>query len=159
MAKNLAGKIYEVFTADGKRWIIDSEHQTRAAALEKAEDLLSAGNHDGVRVLSENERTGEEAIIFEDFHDVKGIADELHLLSELSSWDVIRSPEYTRRSLEFQRVATRLAEVAAEKNLDGLALGYVELTLQCFQCHRYMRETRRVENGPHAPALRGAWVR
>ena len=100
-----------------------------------------------------------EAIIFEDFHAVEGIADELHLLSELSSWDVILSPEYTRRSLEFQRVADRLAEVAADKNLDGLALGYVELTLQCFQCHRYMRETRRVENGPHAPALRGAWVR
>ncbi len=100
-----------------------------------------------------------EAIVFEDFDDVERIADELHLLSELSSWDVIRSPEYTRRSLEFQRVATRLAEVAAEKNLDGLALGYVELTLQCFQCHRYMRETRRVEKEPHAPALRGAWVR
>ncbi len=100
-----------------------------------------------------------EAIIFEDFHAVEGIADELHLISELSSWDVIRSPEYTRRSLEFQRVANRLAEVAAEKNLDGLALGYVELTLQCFQCHRYMRETRRVEEGPHVPALRGAWAR
>ena len=100
-----------------------------------------------------------EAIVFEDFNSVERIADELHLLSELSSWDVIRSPEYTRRSLEFQRVANRLAEVAEERNLDGLALGYVELTLQCFQCHRYMRETRRVENGPHAPALRGAWVR
>ncbi len=100
-----------------------------------------------------------EAIIFEDFQAVERIADELHLLSELSSWDVIRSPEYTRRSLEFQRVATRLAEVAAEKNLDGLALGYVELTLQCFQCHKYMRETRRVEEGPHVPALRGAWAR
>lgn len=98
-----------------------------------------------------------EAIIFEDFDAVEGISDELHLLSELSSWDVIRSPEYTRRSLEFQRVATRLANVAADKNLDGLALGYVELTLQCFQCHRYMRETRRVEKEPNA--LRGAWVR
>lgn len=100
-----------------------------------------------------------EAVVFEDFHAVERIADELHLLSELSSWDVIRSPEYTQRSLEFQRVATRLAEVAAKKNLDGLALGYVELTLQCFQCHRYMRETRRVEKEPHVPALRGAWVR
>jgi hypothetical protein len=100
-----------------------------------------------------------EAIVFEEFHAVERIADELHLLSELSSWDVIRSPEYTRRSMEFQRVATRLAEVAADKNLDGLALGYVELTLQCFQCHRYMRETRRVEKEPDVPAQRGAWVR
>ena len=100
-----------------------------------------------------------EAIVFEDFEAFERIADELHLLSELSSWDVIRSPEYTRRSLEFQRVATRLAEVAADKNLDGLALGYVELTLQCFQCHRYMREVRRVEQEAPVPALRGAWIR
>ena len=100
-----------------------------------------------------------EAIVFEDFQTVARIADELHLLSELSSWDVIRSPEYTRRSLEFQREANRLAEVAEERNLDGLALGYVELTLQCFQCHRYMREVRRVEQEPPVPALRGAWIR
>ena len=100
-----------------------------------------------------------EAIIFEDFQTVARIADELHLLSELSSWDVIRSPEYTRRSLEFLGVANRLAEVAEERNLDGLALGYVELTLQCFQCHRYMREARRVEQEPPVPALRGAWIR
>ncbi len=86
-----------------------------------------------------------EAIIFEDFQVVEDIADEFRLLSELSSWDVIRSPEYTRRSLEFQRIAIRLAKLAKRKNPDGLALGYVELTLQCFECHRYMREWRRVE--------------
>ena len=66
MPKNLAGKTYEVYTADGKRWLIDSEHTTRAAALEHAEELLTAGNHDGVRVLSESERTGEEEVIFEE---------------------------------------------------------------------------------------------
>ena len=66
MPKNLAGKTYEVYTADGKRWLIESEHPTRSAALEHAEDLLTAGNHDGVRVLSESERTGEEEIIFEE---------------------------------------------------------------------------------------------
>ena len=100
-----------------------------------------------------------EAIVFEDFQTVARIADELHLLSELSSWGVIRSPEYTRRSLEFQQVANRVADVAEERNLDGLALGYVELTLQCFQCHRYMREVRRVEQEAPVPALRGAWIR
>ncbi len=100
-----------------------------------------------------------EAVVLEDFQAAARIADELYLLSELSSWNVIQSPEYTRRSLDFQRIKNRLAEVAEEKNLDGLALGYVELTLQCFQCHRYMREARRVEMKPHIPALRGAWVR
>ncbi len=100
-----------------------------------------------------------EAIVLEDLQAAARIADELYLLSELSSWNVIRSPEYTRRSQKFRRVANRLAEVAKEKNLDGLALGYVELTLQCFACHRYMRVARRVEKEPQAPVLRSAWVR
>ena len=58
MPKNFAGKTYEVFVGEGKRWIIDSTHATRSAALEVAEELLKAANHDGVRVVAENERTG-----------------------------------------------------------------------------------------------------
>ena len=69
MPKNFAGKTYEVFVGEGKRWIIDSTHATRSAALEVAEELLKAANHDGVRVVAENERTGEEEIIFEESID------------------------------------------------------------------------------------------
>ena len=50
MAQNLAGKTYEVFVGEGKRWIYDSTHKTRSAALEVAEELLDAANHDGVRL-------------------------------------------------------------------------------------------------------------
>ena len=40
MAQTLAGKTYEVFVGEGKRWIYDSTHQTRAAALEVAAGRL-----------------------------------------------------------------------------------------------------------------------
>ena len=66
MAKNLAGKTFEVFTADGKRWIYDSTHAVRSAALEQAENLLAAGGHDGVRVVAESARTGEEEVLLEE---------------------------------------------------------------------------------------------
>ncbi len=69
MPKTLAGKTYEVFVGEGKRWIYDSTHKTRSAALEVAEELLEAANHDGVRVVAENERTGEDEIIFEESID------------------------------------------------------------------------------------------
>ncbi len=32
MAKNFAGKTYEVFVGEGKRWIYDSTHETRSTA-------------------------------------------------------------------------------------------------------------------------------
>lgn len=69
MAKNLAGKTFEVFTADGKRWIYDSTHDVRSAALQQAETLLAAGGHDGVRVVAESERTGEEEVLLEERSD------------------------------------------------------------------------------------------
>lgn len=64
MAKNLAGKTYEVLTPDGNRWIFDSSFPTRSAALEYAEELLGLGSHDGVRVTSESERSGNLKVIF-----------------------------------------------------------------------------------------------
>ncbi len=68
MAKTLAGKTYEVFTADGNRWILDSTLTVRSAALEQAESLLGNAflKHDGVCVVAESERTGEEEVIFEE---------------------------------------------------------------------------------------------
>jgi len=69
MAKNLAGKTFEVFTADGNRWIYDSTHEVRSAALQQAETLLAAGGHDGVRVVAESERTGEEEVLLEERSD------------------------------------------------------------------------------------------
>jgi hypothetical protein len=69
MPKNFAGKTYEVLVGEGKRWINNSTHATRSAALEVAEELLKAANHDGVRVVAENERTGEEEILFEESID------------------------------------------------------------------------------------------
>ncbi|HIC28647.1 MAG TPA: hypothetical protein EYO85_04265, partial [Rhodospirillales bacterium] len=62
-------QLFVIELIEGKRWIIDSTHATRSAALEVAEELLKAANHDGVRVVAENERTGEEEIIFEESID------------------------------------------------------------------------------------------
>jgi hypothetical protein len=66
---NLAGKTYEVMVADGKRWIFESEHASRSAALQQAEILLGGGKNDGVRVVAENERTGAQEVIFEEVID------------------------------------------------------------------------------------------
>ena len=90
-----------------------------------------------------------EAIILDDFPRTERLADQLALLAELSNWDLIRTPEYTRRSLEFSGAAGRLAEAAGDSNSDGVALGYVELTLECFQCHKYLRGLPREVEASH----------
>ena len=88
MANNLAGKTYEVLTADGDRWIFDSSFDIRSSALEHAEELLGLSDHDGVRVTSESERTGDLEVIFEERHDREKVitlvaVDEAHMCEEL----------------------------------------------------------------------------
>ena len=83
MATTLAGLTYEVFTADGERWIYESTHAVRSAALEHAEELLGAsGSHDGVRVVAENESTGEQEILFEEKIDRDGKVISLVAISD-----------------------------------------------------------------------------
>ncbi len=71
MAKNLAGKTYEVLIANGDRWNLDSTYDVRSVALEHAESLLAASINkpEGVRVVSESEHTGEQEVIFEERTD------------------------------------------------------------------------------------------
>ncbi len=68
MAENLAGKTFEVQTSDGERWAAADIHNARTPALEQAEELLSAGQYMGVRVISDSDRAGTE-IIFEKMLD------------------------------------------------------------------------------------------
>jgi hypothetical protein len=49
-------------------------------------------------------------------------------------------------SNEFRRIADDLVKSAKDKNLDGAALNYIELTMTCAKCHKYVREVRWARN-------------
>lgn len=70
MRQNLAQKTYDVFIAVDNRWIIDSQHEIRSAALERAEVLVGERRVEGVRVVAESLRTGEEEVLFEELIDL-----------------------------------------------------------------------------------------
>jgi hypothetical protein len=53
---------YEVETADGNRWIVDSVHAFEARAMERAQILASGTDWDGVRVLEEKEGSKPKVI-------------------------------------------------------------------------------------------------
>ena len=66
MRQNLAQKTYEVFILEDERWLVDSHHETRSAAVERAEELIADKRFEGVRVVAESLRTGEEEIVLEE---------------------------------------------------------------------------------------------
>lgn len=64
--RNLAQKTYDVFIMDDGRWLIDSHHDMRSLAMDRAEELLDEKRVEGVKVISESERTGEEEVLLEE---------------------------------------------------------------------------------------------
>jgi len=83
-----------------------------------------------------------EGIALNDFDKISNHAEELILISKQAEWKVMKTPQYEMFSNDFRRGAAELVEKAKQKNLDGAALSYVDLTLTCVKCHKYVRESR-----------------
>lgn len=84
-----------------------------------------------------------EGLSLEDYDLIARGAQELALASQASSWQVLQTEEYARQSGEFRRSCDSLRNAAKAKNLDGAALAWMEVTMKCIQCHKYVRDTRR----------------
>ena len=83
-----------------------------------------------------------EGLSTEDYDTIAKHAQDLSLLSLASNWQVLQTEEYVQQSREFRRAADALRDAAKKKNLDGAALAYVDMTMKCINCHKYVRSTR-----------------
>jgi hypothetical protein len=83
-----------------------------------------------------------KGLAIEDLDLVAKNAQDLSILSHSSTWDVLQTEEYGQHSAEFRRNANALRDAAKKKNLDGAALAYVGVTLNCVNCHKYVRGVR-----------------
>lgn len=81
-----------------------------------------------------------EGLAVEDYELIERAAQELSLASLDSNWQVLQTEDYVRQSAEFRRSCDALKKAAQEKNLDGATLAWVEVTLKCVQCHKYVRD-------------------
>ncbi len=88
-----------------------------------------------------------EGLVLENYDMIERNANDLRILSDLSTWNVLRTPEYQRFSARFRDTAERLSRSALNQSLDSATLAYVELTLQCVECHTHVRGVRRAQ-GP-----------
>lgn len=89
-----------------------------------------------------------EGIALNDFGTIRDNAEELIALSKQAEWMTLRTPEYELFTDSFRRSAQELEKAAKNKNLDGAALAYVDLTMTCVKCHKYVRDTRRTQLTP-----------
>lgn len=81
-----------------------------------------------------------EGVTTEDFEMIAKEAQLLKGLSLESSWNVHTTQEYLEQSSDFRRTLQVITDAAHERNLDRAALGYIDLTVRCLECHRYLRK-------------------
>lgn len=92
-----------------------------------------------------------EGITVNDFKMIGKHAEELIDISKQAEWKAIKTPQYEIWSNEFRRIADDLVKSSKEKNLDGSVLTYLELTMTCVKCHKYVREVRQTGLDLDAP--------
>jgi hypothetical protein len=81
-----------------------------------------------------------EGLSLEDYDLIARGAHDLSLASQASSWQVLQTEDYVRHSAEFRRACDGLRAAARAKNLDGALVAWMEVTMKCVQCHRYVRD-------------------
>ncbi len=83
-----------------------------------------------------------EGLALEQYPIIEKNAKALKILSQAAEWEVPMIPnatDYVALTSEFQRNTDELVKTAKQGNIDGATLAYVKLTMNCVQCHKYVR--------------------
>src|SRR6516225_200155 len=92
-----------------------------------------------MRKKLESSQSVLEGLALEDFDLIAKGAKELKTTSAAAEFMVVRDPLYTEFADDFRRVVEKLAKAAKEKRIDGATLAYLDMTMSCVECHKYVR--------------------
>lgn len=90
----------------------------------------------------ENAQKILEGIATADFDKTGRHAENLLALANRAEWLAYKTNRYELHSSEFRRAAETIVQRSRSKNLDGVTLAYMDLTMSCVRCHQYVREVR-----------------
>ena len=91
-----------------------------------------------------------EGLVTENFVMIADGAGKLEQLSQAEEWRISNDAMYRQHSAQFQRIVKQLSKSAKEKNLDRAALTWLEATMSCIECHRFVRAVLIAEEKPAA---------
>jgi hypothetical protein len=106
------------------------------ASSEKLKDFMGAKLK-----YSQNALAG---LVNEDYTAIAKHGQDLSLMSLESTWEVYQTEKYLQHSGEFRRAADAMTKAAKAQNIDGATLAYVDMTMTCVACHKYVRGVRTV---------------
>ena len=87
-----------------------------------------------------------EGLVLEDPALIRQGAETLNEMSTAEKWRVQNDALYREFSADFRRITSSLVETADEGNTDQAALKWMDATMSCIECHRYVRGMRIVDS-------------
>ena len=80
-----------------------------------------------------------EGITMEDYDLVIAKGTKLAAMTQDADWRMFENPDYDQQSKVFKRHVDTLIQAAKKKDLDGMTLAYVRVTMSCVDCHKVVR--------------------
>lgn len=100
-----------------------------------------------------------EGLVTEDFDKIQKGGDIMLVMSKAADWQVIQGPTYAQYSGEFRRSVDRMVKMAKKKQLDSAALSYMQVTMTCINCHKYVKNAKVAQGESLSPGLKFALQR
>ncbi|WP_228030269.1 hypothetical protein [Gimesia benthica] len=112
---------------------VAAKNQKKIPAQEKVSQFMQAKLDSSKQVL--------EGMMTEDFQQIQKGAQKLIDMSNATQWQVVEGPVFAQQSAEFRSAAKELQDYAKKKNIDGVSLSYLHLTMTCIACHKQIKKT------------------
>jgi len=122
----------------------DKKNQKEPPADDEGRPVMTLRDFMRVKLKASNQIL--EGLAIEDMEMVQAGAQTLKTMSTAEKWRVYNDAMYRQFSGEFQRSVTDLEKAAKENNLDSAAMKWVATTMNCIECHRYVRHHLVVES-------------
>lgn len=96
-----------------------------------------------VQVLMRNKLTAAhgllEGVVTQDYSKIEHFAGQLREIGRATTWHRVDEPDFLTFAKSFQNSAEFLGEQARNKDIEGVSMGYIRLTLDCIRCHNSLR--------------------
>jgi hypothetical protein len=83
-----------------------------------------------------------EAMVTSDWVSLETHSREMEQLTNDPRWTVLKFPEYSRHGAAFVTAIQALHRAAAQRDLEATPKAYIDVTLRCVDCHRYLARQR-----------------
>jgi hypothetical protein len=80
-----------------------------------------------------------------DFEEIGQSARSMNALTRLERWGHAKQPGYRDELKAFQAANERILRAADKENLDEAADGFNQLTTSCVNCHKVVRDVKRLK--------------